>query len=146
MRFQVQGAGVRLDHDRGWLVLTWGPAGSTDAQLIMPPDRCVSIHGRSAGHGTNLSLAFRFRPSEESGTEVTAEVVVGPDGAERAWQFAQWFAHQYGVQDLSASWWDLEPSTAEREEADRNWLSAPVSPATRVLLRSVMARLTVADT
>ncbi|KUN97557.1 hypothetical protein AQJ67_29500 [Streptomyces caeruleatus] len=53
---------------------------------------------------------------------------------------------EYGVQDLSASWWDLEPSTAEREEADRDWLTAPVSPATRVLLRSVMARLTAADT
>ncbi|MFF7164199.1 hypothetical protein ACFZBP_23055 [Streptomyces sp. NPDC008086] len=146
MRFQVRGAGVRLDHDRGWLVFTWGTAGGVDAQLAMPPERCVGIRGRSAGHGTSLRLGFRFRPSGESEPEVAAEIVVGPDGAERAWQFAQWFADQYGVQELSASWWDLEPSTAEREKADRDWLTAPVSPATRVLLRSVMARLTAADT
>ncbi|GHH07375.1 hypothetical protein [Streptomyces lanatus] len=145
MRFQLHGVGVRLDHDQGWLILTWGRAGA-QGQLAMPPEHCVSIRARPEGHEGGLRLAFRFRPAGGAGADVAADFVVGPDRAERAWQFALWFAREYGVKDLSASWWDVEPSAAEREEGDRDWLSAPVSPATRVLFRSVMARLTVADT
>ncbi|QOV37710.1 hypothetical protein IM697_04610 [Streptomyces ferrugineus] len=146
MSFQLRGAGTRLDLDRGWLVVTWGRADRPLGQLAVPPGCCVSIRGRSVAPEGSLCLAFRFRPAGESGADVTAEIVVGPAGAERAWQFALEFAREYGVQDLSASWWDVQPSAAEREESGRDWLSAPVSPETHVLFRTVMARLTVADT
>lgn len=102
MRFQLQGAGVRLDHDQGWLVFTWGRAGSTDGQLAVPPECCVGIAGRPAGHDGGLCLAFRFRPAGAGGPDlVDAEIVVGADRAEEAWRFARWFARTYRVRDLS---------------------------------------------
>ncbi|KMS74833.1 hypothetical protein ACM01_13000 [Streptomyces viridochromogenes] len=159
--FRLYGAGVRLDLDERWLVFSWGRredrAVNGGGQLAVPPECCVSIAGRPAGlDGTGLDgtgpdgslcLAFRFRlPAGASGggDVVGAEIVVGANRAEQAWQFARWFAREYGVEDLSASWWDAGPSDAERD-GSRDWLSAPVSPTTRLLFRSVLTRLTVAD-
>jgi hypothetical protein len=148
--FRLQGDGVRLDFDgRRWLVFSWSHrdtgAGGADSRLFVEPECCVSIAGRVSGPGADLRLTFRFRPAGASPGDLVAEIVVGAEQAEPAWQFAQWFAHTYRVDDVSASWWDdAEPSAVEREES-RDWLSAPVSPATRDLFRSVMARLTVAD-
>ncbi|MFH8441274.1 hypothetical protein ACH4D3_08600 [Streptomyces sp. NPDC018026] len=150
MSFRLRGDGVRLDFDgRRWLVFSWsrrdGSAGGVGGRLYMEPECCLSIAGRLDGHDGSLRLAFRFRPAGASTGDLVAEIVVGADQAEPAWQFAQWFAHTYRVQDVSASWWDdAEPSAVEREES-RDWLGSPVSPVTRDLFRSVMARLTVAD-
>ncbi|MFB7650553.1 MULTISPECIES: hypothetical protein [unclassified Streptomyces] len=150
MSLRLQGDGVRLDFDgRRWLVFSWsrrdGSAGGVGGRLYMEPESCRSVAGRLSGHDGSLRLTFRFRPTGVSVGDVVAEIVVGAHQVDSAWQFAQWFAHTYRVEDVSASWWDdAEPSAVEREES-RDWLSAPVSPATRNLFRSVMARLTVAD-
>lgn len=150
MSFRLHGDGVRLDHDgRRWLVFSWsrrdGVADGDLGRLYVEPACCRSLAGRLSDHDGSLRLTFRFRPSGAGAGDVVAEIVVGADQAESAWRFAQWFARTYRVEDVSASWWDdAEPSAGEREES-RDWLSAPVSPATRDLFRSVMARLTVAD-
>ncbi|MFG2315476.1 hypothetical protein [Streptomyces tendae] len=154
MSFRLRGDGVRLDFDgRRWLVFSWsrrdgaagGVAGGVGGRLYVEPASCLSVAGRLSDHDGSLRLTFRFRPSGVSVGDVAAEIVVGADQAEPAWQFVQWFAHTYRVEDVSASWWDdAEPSAGEPERS-RDWLSAPVSPATRDLFRSVMARLTVAD-
>ncbi|NEV87021.1 hypothetical protein GUR47_10155 [Streptomyces tendae] len=151
MSFRLQGDGVRLDFDgRRWLVFSWsrrdGVAGGVGGRLYVEPACCLSVAGRLSDQDGSLRLTFRFRPSGVSAGDVVAELVVGADQAEPAWQFTQWFAHTYRVEDVSASWWDddAEPSAGERERS-RDWLGAPVSPATRDLFRSVMARLTVAD-
>ncbi|MET9829668.1 hypothetical protein ABZ078_10190 [Streptomyces sp. NPDC006385] len=149
MTFRLQGADARLDFNKRWLVFSWGHwddyAGSSGGQLFLPPERCVSIAGRLSGPDGSLCLAFRFRPTEVGGGDIVAEIVFGPDWADRAWRFAEWFAHEYRVEGVSAPGRDAEPSAAEREDAARDWLSAPVSPTTRALFRSVMARLPVAD-
>ncbi|MET7319640.1 hypothetical protein [Streptomyces sp. NPDC005549] len=150
MSFRLPGDGVRLDFDgRRWLVFSWSPrdggAGGVGGRLCVEPESCLSVAGRLSGPDGGLRLAFRFRPAGTRAGDLVAEIVVGPDQAEPAWQFVQWFAYTYRVEDVSASWWDdAGPSAVEREES-RDWLSAPVSPATRDLFRSVMARLTVAD-
>ncbi|MFE9703549.1 hypothetical protein [Streptomyces sp. NPDC005930] len=149
MSFGLRGDGVRLDFDgRRWLVFSWGRrddgASGVGGRLYVEPESCRSLTGRLSARDGSLRLTFRFRPAGVCTGDAVAEIVVGADRAEPAWQFAQWFAHTYRVEDVSASWWDAEPSAAEREES-ADWLSAPVSPQTRSLFRSVMARLPVTD-
>ncbi|AZM60124.1 MULTISPECIES: hypothetical protein [unclassified Streptomyces] len=146
----LHGTGARIDFDGPWLVFSWWrrrsePVSAHGGRLYLPPEWCVSVRGRlSAGDG-GLRLAFRFRPGGATrGADVVAEIVVDADRAAAAWRSAEWFAREYRVADLSASWQDTEPAAAEREEAG-DWLSAPVPPTTQALFRSVMARLTAAD-
>jgi hypothetical protein len=147
VNFQLLGAGVRLEFTGRWLLFHWGGRWDeyvgSDGRLCVPPERCVSITGRQSAHGS-LCLVFRFRPTGVSGGgEVVAEITVGPDQAEPAWQFTEWLAHRYAIEDVSRTRWDAEPH-AERED-DQDWLSAPVSPTTTTLFHSVMARLSGTD-
>lgn len=149
MKPWLQGRDARIDVDGPWLVFSWwrrrgDHAAGHGGRLYMPSEWCVSVRGRLSARDGGLRLAFRFRPAGTSGGDAVAEIVVDADRAEAAWRSAEWFAHEYRVEDLSASWRDTEPAAAEREEA-RDWLSAPVPPTTQSLFRSVMARLTAAD-